>query len=144
VWRRGVISSFKCFLPAFTTRGVRGKGVGTLWADLTAEQRKQGSDASAQTAKQWLHRSASAADRRTAAAGRSEPSSSPTFGEDNNKVYYCTQFHRIDILFFSSQEVFCGETCVADPDPYGMFWGHLDPLVRDTDPAPDPSIIKQK
>jgi hypothetical protein len=82
-----VISSFKCFLPVFATRRGRGKGVGTLRADLTAEQRKQGSGASAQSAKQWLHRSASAAERSTAAAGRSEPSSSPTFGEDNDKMF---------------------------------------------------------
>jgi hypothetical protein len=82
-----VISSFKCFLlPAFATRRGRVRGVGTLWADLTAEQRKHGSGASVQSAKQWLHRSASAADRSTAAAGRSEPKSSPTFGKDNKKV----------------------------------------------------------
>jgi hypothetical protein len=64
-----------------------GEGVGTLWADLTAEQRKQGSGASAQSAKQWLHRSASAVDRSTAAAGRSEPNSSPTCGEDDKKGF---------------------------------------------------------
>jgi hypothetical protein len=37
-------------------------------------------------------------------------------------------------------------TSFADPDPKDLFLGlpDLDPLVRDTDPVPDPSIIKQK
>ncbi len=35
---------------------------------------------------------------------------------------------------------------VVDPDPYvfGLPDLHPDPLVTSTDPAPDPSIIKQK
>jgi hypothetical protein len=37
------------------------------------------------------------------------------------------------------------ESSVVDPEPYvlGLPDPHLDPLVKWTDPAPDPSIIKQ-
>jgi hypothetical protein len=33
---------------------------------------------------------------------------------------------------------------VADPDPLGLLDQDPDPLVRGTDPDPNPSIIKQK
>ncbi len=35
-------------------------------------------------------------------------------------------------------------TSVTDPDPYVLGRLDLHPLVRGTDPDPDPSIIKQK
>jgi hypothetical protein len=60
-------------------------GLHILWIspmrpDLTVEQRRHGTGASLESAKQWLHRSASAADSSTAAAGLSHPSKSPTWG----------------------------------------------------------------
>jgi hypothetical protein len=76
----------------------------------------------------------------SAPAGRGTLSASP----DNKKNIWSLE--KCGNTEKKKRETTLLESSVGDPDP--DFWGLLDsnpgPLVRGTDPEPDPSIIKQK
>ncbi len=50
----------------------------------------------------------------------------------------------VDYFFFIRTTKVCLIDSIADPGPYVLGLPDLDPLVKGTDPDPDPSIIKQK
>jgi hypothetical protein len=66
-------------------------------------------------------------------------------GQVSHYTKYCTVL--LCCLVSDTSDKLAGS--VVDPDPYMICrllcpLGHPDPLVTRTDPAPDPSIIKQK